>query len=219
MQLIQAILLDPVGSLAEFPAQPFEAIAVHLTGRGLPAGISGSQAYWDVLDLLDPRGPLPAQDRAFVESWEMRAVERASLYEDAAPALAELDALGMTLIVASSLSAAAVDGFLTRFSLRDVFANCSSRDSAGGVKRAPLVHALADRGLAPDRTMVLADTAAGLQAAKEAGAHAILMMNDPDEAMRLAAHDPAGGIVSLHELPDFLRVVRAAKGRLSDRLA
>jgi hypothetical protein len=32
------------------------------------------------------------------------------------------------------------------------------------------------------------------------------MMNDPDEAMRLAEYNPAG-IVSLHELPDFIRLV------------
>jgi hypothetical protein len=33
------------------------------------------------------------------------------------------------------------------------------------------------------------------------------MMNDPDEAMRLAMRNPAGGVVSLHELPDFIRLV------------
>jgi hypothetical protein len=39
------------------------------------------------------------------------------------------------------------------------------------------------------------------------------MMNDPDEARRLAMHDPAGGIVSLHELPDFVRLVAAENMR------
>ena len=33
--------------------------------------------------------------------------------------------------------------------------------------------------------------------------------NDPDEARRLTTHEPAGGIVSLHELPDFIRLVAA----------
>jgi hypothetical protein len=37
----------------------------------------------------------------------------------------------------------------------------------------------------------------------------ILMMNDPDEAMRLTACKRAGGIVSPHELPDFVRFVAA----------
>jgi len=35
-----------------------------------------------------------------------------------------------------------------------------------------------------------------------------------DEAKRLAQQDPAGGIVSLHELPDFLRLVNAQNARL-----
>jgi hypothetical protein len=34
-------------------------------------------------------------------------------------------------------------------------------------------------------------------------------MNDPDEAQRLTTHNPAGGIVSLLELPDFIRFVEA----------
>ena len=35
-----------------------------------------------------------------------------------------------------------------------------------------------------------------------------------DEAMRLAVHGPSGGIVSLHELPDFIRLVAAENRRV-----
>ena len=55
--------------------------------------------------------------------------------------------------------------------------------------------------------------AEGLKVANALGLNSILMMNDPDEAMRLAAHDPTGGIVSLHELPDFIRLVAAENAR------
>ena len=82
---------------------------------------------------------------------------------------------------------------------------------------APLVHAIASRSLVPDRVMVLTDTAEGLRAAKRVGANAILMMNDPDEAMRLTAERPDGGIVSLHELPDFVRLVAAENARPEHR--
>ena len=57
--------------------------------------------------------------------------------------------------------------------------------------------------------MFLADTAEGFKVAKRVGVNTILMMNDPDEARRLALEEPAGGIVSLYELPDFLRLVTA----------
>jgi hypothetical protein len=39
------------------------------------------------------------------------------------------------------------------------------------------------------------------------------MMNDPDEARRLAMHNPAGGVVSLHEIPDFIRLIAAQNKR------
>ena len=51
--------------------------------------------------------------------------------------------------------------------------------------------------------------AEGLKVANSVGVTSILMMNDPDEARRLAMHNPSAGIVSLHELPDFLRLVAA----------
>jgi hypothetical protein len=85
------------------------------------------------------------------------------LYEDVAPALRELEAMGIRL------------------------------------------HSPAE----PERTMYITDNAAGLAKAKAAGMIPILLMNDPDEAQRLTTHNPAGGIVSLLELPDFIRLVAA----------
>ena len=216
MQDIDAILFDPVGSLAEFPPEPFVEIAMRVFGRALPAVESGSQAYWAVLKLLDAsKGALQAEARAMIEACELEAVDRASVYEDSAPALAELKALGIRLMIASSLSEAALGRFLANTSLVEMFADRSSRDTSGGVMHAPLAKAIAVRSLIPDRVMVVTDTADGLRAAKQVGANAILMMNDPDEAMRLTAHEPAGGIVSLHELPDFVRFVAAANARAS----
>ena|SRR5436305_1744506 len=103
--------------------------------------------------------------------------EHGHAYEDAAPALAELTALGVTMIEVASVSEAA------------------------------LRSAVLAASLSADRVIYLTGTEQGVRAAKAAGVHAVLMMNDPDEAMRLTALDPAGGIVSLHELPDFVRFV------------
>src|SRR5207249_2967996 len=68
-------------------------------------------------------------------------------------------------------------------------------------------------GLEPEHAMFLTDTGDGLQVANNLGLNSILMMNDPDEAMRLADNGPSGGIVSLHELPDFIRLVAAENTR------
>jgi FMN phosphatase YigB (HAD superfamily) len=61
----------------------------------------------------------------------------------------------------------------------------------------------------PSETMYVTDNAEGLAKAGAAGMIPILLMHNPDEAMRLVANKPAGGIVSLLELPDFIRFVSA----------
>ncbi len=111
--------------------------------------------------------------------------EHGEMYEDAAPALAELDALGVQMIPVTSLS------------------------------ESELTRAVSEAALQADRVICLTDTEEGLRAARAAGIHPVLMMNDPDEAMRLTALNPAGGIVSLHELPDLVRLIvtRSATGQ------
>jgi FMN phosphatase YigB (HAD superfamily) len=202
MQIIRGVLFEPVGCLAEFPAEPFLEIAARLSGKKKQLSKSGSRAYWHLLNLMET---MPGQ----MDALEMEAVERASLYEDVIPALAELKAMDIQLIIASSLSGSAIARFVQKNGLHGYFSSLWSRDHANGVKAPPLQIALKQSGLQPGHAIFLADTAEGLKAAESVGVNAVLMMNDPDESRRLAAHNPAGGIVSLHELPDFIRIVRA----------
>jgi beta-phosphoglucomutase-like phosphatase (HAD superfamily) len=163
-----------------------------------------------LLDLIAScNRPLLAEERATIEAGEVEAVDAALVYDDAPPALNEFAGLGVRLIVASSLSENALSRFLDRTGWRALFHDCWSRDAAGGVGSAVLSRAVTGGSLTADRVLFLADTEPGLRAAALAGVRPILMMNDPDEAMRLTAHNPAGGIVSLHELPDLVRLVAA----------
>jgi FMN phosphatase YigB (HAD superfamily) len=117
------------------------------------------------------------------------AVAGAEIYEDVIPALGELKSMGIQLSLAPSVSEAAAECFLEERGLRDFFSRiCRVR---------------------PENTIYVTATAEGLQRARSLGVRAVLMMNDPDEAMRLTAQNPAGGIVSLRELPDFVRLVAA----------
>jgi beta-phosphoglucomutase-like phosphatase (HAD superfamily) len=103
--------------------------------------------------------------------------ERGEAYEDAAPALAELEALGVRVIALPAVS------------------------------EAELTRAVRESALSAERVVCLTHTEQGIRAARAAGVHPVLMMNDPDEAMRLTSLNPAGGIVSLHELPDLVRLI------------
>jgi beta-phosphoglucomutase-like phosphatase (HAD superfamily) len=217
MQTIQGILFEPVGCLAEFSPEPFLEIAARLSlpgpagrrlaGRKKKASKSASRSYWHALNLMEASG-CDAIEAAAIETIEMQAVESAAIYEDVIPALAELKAMDIRLTIASSLSSAAVGRFLERSSLLH-FDGVWNRDNSGGIKAAPLRSALAGIRLEPCRVMFLTDTAEGLKVAESAGVNSILMMNDPDESRRLAMLNPAGGIVSLHELPDFIRLLRS----------
>jgi phosphoglycolate phosphatase-like HAD superfamily hydrolase len=213
MPVIEAILFEPVGCLAEFSHEEFQEIALQVFGRPSPRGLTASGAYWHLLNMMAAADNAPQAgasfDRALVEGFERDAVRRARPYEDVTPSLSELKALGVALIVASSLSTVAVASFLETHSLGQYFTDVWTRDTAGGVKHVPLAKALAGRALEPTHVMFVTDTADGLDTAKQVGVNSVLMMNDPDEAMKLTEHNPAGGIVSLHELPDFVRLVSA----------
>jgi len=210
MQVIKAILFEPVGCLAEFDPEEFRDIAVNIFHRSPSPGTTGSDAYWHLLNVMETDTTHAAvSNREKIEDYESRAAGRARSYDDVIPSLSELKALGIELIVASSLSTNAVTRFLAISSLRDFFSDVWTRDTAGGVKHVPLVKALTGRALEPGHVMFITDTAEGLEAAHQVGVNAILMMNDPDEAMKLTTQGPAGGIVSLHELPDFVRIVAA----------
>src|SRR5215471_17383334 len=131
---------------------------------------------------------------------ELALVDSANLYEDVIPALSELKSMGIAMFIASSLSSATIVRFVEHHGLHEFFSGVWGGD-------VPLRKAIEAAQLDPERTIFLTDTAEGLKAAKDAGVDPILMMNDPDKAQRLVMQGPAGGIVSLHELPDFVRLV------------
>ena len=60
-----------------------------------------------------------------------------------------------------------------------------------------------------DATIYVTATKEGIDSARAAGFIPVLLMQDPDESMKLTKLEPAGGIVSLLELPDFIRFVQA----------
>ena len=214
MQNIQAVLLEPVGCLADFPAAPFHEIAAQVFGRRGKASASASREYWHLLNLMHEAGELDAGQSRIAVALETEAAAEAKLYEDVRPMLEELGSMGVAVLLATSMSRAAAMHFLERNGIETFFTDVATRDDAGGVKAVPLKAALHGAGIGPEASIFLTDTVEGIKTARAAGVHAILMMNDPDEAQRLAGHEPDGGVVSLHEIPDFVRLVAAQNLKL-----
>ncbi len=201
MQPIKGILFEPVGCLAEFQPEPFLEIAYRCFGRKPKATRSASRAYWHLLNLMEASGT------SSIEALEMEAIDSAILYDDVLPSLSELKSMGVQLFISSSLSASAIEHFLER--CPHEFDGIWTRDNSGGIKAAPLARALQAAAMNPQDAIFLTDTSEGLKVAQSLGINPILMMNDPDDSKRLSMQNPAGGVVSLHELPDFVRLVRA----------
>jgi phosphoglycolate phosphatase-like HAD superfamily hydrolase len=208
MQAIRGIFFEPVGCLAEFPSDQFLEIAADLFGRRKKSSSSGSRSYWHLLNLMQTANKsFDEREKQLVEALEVQAVNAAHAYEDVAPAVSELKIMGIELFLTTSLSDTAATHFLERNFLKEYFSTVWNRDNGGGVKTAPLASALRATSLKPEEIIFITDTLEGLKVAKTVGVASILMMNDPDEARRLVTHNPTGGIVSLHELPDFIRLV------------
>jgi beta-phosphoglucomutase-like phosphatase (HAD superfamily) len=210
---IAAVMFEPVGCLAEFPADEFNAAARELFGSSAEAAETGSQAYWRLLGLLDQGSSAiagPALGR--LEEFELAAVERAELYDDVRPSLEKLRASGMNIYLVSSLSRRAVARFIERFAIADLFACSVARDEAQGGMGRPLRRAIDQAALDPQQCIYLVDTAEGLAMTKELGVNALLMINDYDEGRALAERSPAGGVVSLAELADALLLIEQRSG-------
>ena len=210
MDSIKAVLIEPVGCLAEFAPEEFRAAAEDFAMTA-EAVTTGSRAYWRLIRHIEKQA-VSAQMLSRLEAFELRAVEQAELYEDVHASLAALRPLGVSAILASSLSRAAVMRFVERHALSDLLAGVITRDEAGGVGARVLRCAIERAALDPKRVIALADTAEALDLIKQQGLNAMLMINDYDEGRALAERHPAGGIVSLAELPDALRLIEQRTG-------
>lgn len=217
MPAIQAVLFEPVGCLAEFGADEFDAAARELFAATdavtAESAMAGSHAYWRLMGILEPQyASVAASAAARLMNFELAAVERAELYEDVPPSLMKLRQSSVATYLVSSLSRAAVERFIARHSLADLFAGVVAREDAGGVMARPLRHVIEKASLDPARIVYLVDNAVALDMSKQQGVGPLLMINDYDEGRALAERGAAGGVVSLAELADALRLIDQRSG-------
>src|SRR5262245_817922 len=110
MQKIEGVLLELVGCLAEFGTREFNEIAMTFYGQKRKATKSGSDAYWQLVKAIEAApNALSEADEKTAEGLEIKAIDNAAIYEDVAPALDELKAMGIKLFITSSLSEPAIN--------------------------------------------------------------------------------------------------------------
>ena len=91
MEAIKAVLLEPVGCLAEFRAAEFDRAARDVFGFSGDDATSGSHAYWRLLaQVASGWSGISDASRSRLAEIEMAAVEQAELYEDIASSLQKL---------------------------------------------------------------------------------------------------------------------------------
>ena len=100
MKIVNAILFEPVGCLAEFPEEEFNEIALTLLPSETPAVRSGSEAYWNALKGMEQLDrELSSSERERIEGLEIQAIDRVDLYEDVGPSLSELNQMGVATLI------------------------------------------------------------------------------------------------------------------------
>jgi HAD superfamily hydrolase (TIGR01509 family) len=213
-----AVVLDSDGVLVGLSGRETLAAAVDRTYRafGVRPDDEDRAALWVGTDPervraaarrhgLDPEAVWTTRDRTVsrVERAAIRAGEK-PLHADAAA----LDRVDVPLAVASNNLRTTVAAVLDGHGLRDRVASVRAREprlaSLADRKPAPtlLNRALADLGVAPDRTLFVGDGATDVEAAARAGVDAALLAR-PD-------HDPVEGveprhtIATLADLPDIV---------------
>ena len=192
MQIIHAVLFEPVGCLAEFPAREFDEIAARLFQQ--PPSILPAVKRFGGCWICWRRRTLSPAEQKLAEELEVQAVNQIELYEDVLPAFSELQGMGIQLVLASSLSGAAVSRFLERFPRARIFLwRFGIGPAAGGVKACLWPKPSGTASLQPDHVIALMDTMEGLEVARALRTNSMLMINDYEQGRRLALYAPAAG--------------------------
>ncbi len=136
---------------------------------------------------------------------------RITLYDGVREMLAELEAAGFLLGIATGKSRAGLDRALAQQGIGSHFTATRCADE-GFPKPHPdmLVHLMDRAGVAPSETLMIGDTTHDLELARNAGAQALAVAYGAHAAEGLERLDPLATVHSIAELHAWLRTTREA---------
>ena len=214
----QALILDFDGLILDTETPIFEEWRAEFRRRGHDLGLDVWQHALGTHGVFDPCTHLASlMEQAFDHDalrLELRArilprCEAQPLLPGVALRVREARALGLRTAVASSSSAAWVEGWLVTHGIRDQFQAVCTRDDVERVKPAPDLYLLAARrlGVEPGACVVFEDSPNGLRAARAAGMRCVAIPNPVTCGLPLEADVvlPSLDGTSLSEIFDRLR--------------
>lgn len=200
-------LMDSLGSivactratLAELGLPPLEEEAIR---QSIGLGID------DMVERLSPGGgaaQAAAVKRCYRDLWLSTYRERPVLFAHAEPLLAELEAAGYLLAVATGKSRRGLDRDLAATGLAPRFHATRTVDEAPSKPHPGMLLSLLDElGVAPRRALMIGDSVWDLQMAANAGVPAVGIATGGYRHGELLAHGAAGCVECLEELVGWL---------------
>jgi len=185
---VDALILDFDGLILDTESPIFEEWQATFRAHGHELGLETWQhalgthgAYDPCTHLAELTGQTFDHDalREEVRARNLARCEALALLPGVRDRVEEARAMGLRTAVASSSSAAWVEGWLERHRLRPLFDAVCARDHVERVKPAPDLYLLAARRLevAPARCLVFEDSPNGIRAARAAGMRCVAVPN------------------------------------------
>lgn len=204
----RVVLLDFDGPVcAVFGGMSNRDVAVELRAlfpEPLPEGIEQSPDPFDVLEYATQFGDLATQVEERLRQLEVRAVSVAPATPGATDVLEALQRRGLSVVIVSNNSEAAVRAYLHANGLEALAQGVSARTSAelAELKPSPFLLQQAITNITADAAecVMVGDSATDIQAAHAAGTAVIAYANKPGKRDRFTPHRPSAIIEHMNDL-------------------
>ena len=178
-------------------AIPSEEDALYVIGLGL------ADSFAHVAPTLDPEGQRRLSER--YRHHFLAGESQMPLYEGVREMLADLDARGLRLAVATGKARRGLDRALDLTGLREIFEATRCADEGFAKPHPGMLHALLDiTGVEPARAVMVGDTIHDLDLAANAGIDAVAVSYGAHDAARLATRPAVARCASVADLHRWL---------------
>jgi len=208
------LVFDWDGTLMDSEARIVSCLSMTLSDLALPA--LGRDALLNVIGLGLPEAVgalLPGADtalvRRFIDRYRYHFLSDhhapAVLFPGAQRTLAELDARGYLLAVATGKGRRGLDQSLDDTGCRALFSVTRCADETASKPDPRMLREIMDvAGVTPGETLMIGDTEYDLQMARNAGAHALAVSYGVHARERLLACEPLGCLEAIADIPEWL---------------